>query len=48
MGGLSNQSYDYLGRIFRISENLQCLELLGCLILFSALWELGAPLSSGP
>lgn len=29
MGGLSNQSYDYLGRIFRISENLQCLELNG-------------------
>ncbi|XP_065776650.1 galectin-7-like isoform X3 [Muntiacus reevesi] len=25
MGGLSNQSYDYLGRIFRISENLRCL-----------------------
>lgn len=48
MEGISNQSYHYLGRIFRISENLQCLGILGSLILFSALWEPGAPSSSGP
>ena len=48
MEGLSTQSYDYLGPVFRISENLRCLGLLGSLALFSALWELGALSSSGP